>query len=400
MTTYTWPDARAFVPQAAELRIIDNLQRVHESPLSGYTQTQDMPGARWGWSYDLTPHSQAERRAVEAFLTKLSGRAHRVRLWDFKHARPAGNINLAGVTLGAAAAQFATSLQLAGCFPGTNYLRYPTDLRNTSEAGSGRPWSQFDDGGVLNHVLVSLEATTGPAGEAITVSKVKCNTTDTVQRQVSQQIPGLADGTVCVSYASMRAAEVKRARLYLQSKASTYPSASFNLETGAVTSVTSVAGYTTVAGVIDEGGGWYGCWARTNVLTGGATPAFIIQLNSIGGTAYSGAVGDGLFVRRVGVSAGDQLVDFAEFGTLLAGDWIGLPSGQLLRVVEDAQADNAGVMTVAVRHMLRSAVASGGAVTLDKPTALFMRTESGLALPRQPGATIPGFSVDFVEAFA
>ena len=35
MTTYAWPSTRQFTPQLAELRVVDNLQRLHESPLSG-----------------------------------------------------------------------------------------------------------------------------------------------------------------------------------------------------------------------------------------------------------------------------------------------------------------------------------------------------------------------------
>ena len=62
-----------------------------------------------------------------------------------------------------------------------------------------------------------------------------------------------------------------------------------------------------------------------------------------------------------------------------------------------AQANGSGIMTIEVRHMLRAAVAISAAVTLDKPTALYVRTESNLAMPRQPGRVQPGFAVEFVE---
>ena len=71
-----------------------------------------------------------------------------------------------------------------------------------------------------------------------------------------------------------------------------------------------------------------------------------------------------------------------------------------MRVVADATANDAGAMTVEVRHMLRAAVASGTAVTLDKPTALFVRTEAGIMLPRMAGNYEPGVSLDLVEVFA
>lgn len=205
MTTYTWPDTRDAAPRSAQWRVVDNLQRTSESPLSGYTQTISMPGARWGWSLEFGDHRSDLRQEVEAFLLRLSGREHRVALWDFKRRVPRGTCNLSGVTLGAAAAQFATSLQLAGC-------------------GANK--------------------------------------------------------------------------------------------------------------------------------------------------------------------------------TLVAGDWIGLATGQLVRVVANATADAGGAMTVEVRHMLRTAAASGSAVTLDRPTALYVRTASGLDMPRGPGRHEPGFAVDFVEVFA
>jgi hypothetical protein len=203
MTQYTWPDTRQYIPATAELMVMDN-NSANSSPESGYVQTISKPGARWGWGLDFTPQSRAERAELEAWFTRLSGREHRVRLWDLKYPRPRGTCNLTGVTLGATAAQFATTVQLAGC-------------------GSGK--------------------------------------------------------------------------------------------------------------------------------------------------------------------------------TLLPRDWLGLPGGQLVMVVAAATANGSGAMTVEVRHMLRAALASGGAVVLDKPNAAFIRSESTLRLPRQPGPLEPGFSIQFEEVF-
>ena len=205
MTTYAWPNTRDFLPRSAEWRIVDPNQRSNDSPLSGYSQTVSMPGAKWGWVLEFGHHDDARREAIEAFLLRLSGRQHRISLWDLKRPRPRGTCNLGGVTLQASAAQFAETLQLTGC-------------------GAGR--------------------------------------------------------------------------------------------------------------------------------------------------------------------------------TLLAGDWIGLATGQVVRTVADATANGAGQMTVEVRHMLRTAAAAGSAVTLDRPSALYVRTDSNLAMPRQPGRAQPEFTVEFVETFA
>jgi len=205
MTIYTWPTTRAALPRNAQWHIVDPLQRSNSSPLSGYTQTVSMPGAKWGWTLEFGAQSSELRQEVEAFLLRLSGMEHRIALWDLKRPRPRGTCALSGVTLAAAASAFATTLQLANC-------------------GAG--------------------------------------------------------------------------------------------------------------------------------------------------------------------------------ATLLAGDWIGLASGQLVRVVANATANGAGVMSVDVRHMLRLAVASGSPVVLDKPTALYVRTESDLIMPRQPGRVEPEFTVQFEEVFA
>lgn len=205
MSVYTWPTTRGAIPRTAQWHVIDPLQRSNTSPLSGYTQTVSMPGAKWGWTLDYGDQTHDVRQEVEAFLLRLSGKEHRVYLWDLKRHRPRGTCNLAGVTLAATAAQFATTLQLAGC-------------------GAGH--------------------------------------------------------------------------------------------------------------------------------------------------------------------------------TLLGGDWIGLASGQVVRAVASATADGSGVMTVEVRHMLRQSVAAGTAVTLDKPAAMYVRSESGLVMPRQPGRGDPGFTVAFEEVFA
>lgn len=204
MTVYAWPLSRAFMPRTAALGVLHNSQRVAESSLNGAIQTTDMPGARWTWDLDWSSHRDADRQAIEGWVARLNGRTHRVTLWDLKRPTPTGSINTSGVTLGTAAAQFATSLTLAGC-------------------GANR--------------------------------------------------------------------------------------------------------------------------------------------------------------------------------TLLAGDWLGLPTGQVVMVVADAQADGAGAMVVLISPMLRDAQASGAVVTLIRPSASYM-LDGSLSSVRGPGRVQAGFALRFVEAFA
>lgn len=202
MTTYAWPSA--YVPQTAALRVIVNA-RHNTSGENGVSQTVTRPGSRWGWSITMPPMRSAARADFEGWLTGLSGMEHRISTWDWKRPVPRGTCNLTGVTLGAAADAFATSVALAGC-------------------GNAK--------------------------------------------------------------------------------------------------------------------------------------------------------------------------------TLLRGDWIGFANGQLCRVAADATSDSGGAMTVHIRHALRSGLASASAVTLNKPTALYVLAEPTLELPLIPGPSEPVFGFDIVEVFA
>ena len=83
--------------------------------------------------------------------------------------------------------------------------------------------------------------------------------------------------------------------------------------------------------------------------------------------------------------------------TLKAGDMLGL-AGQLLMVADDALANASGVMTVNFTHELRKAYTAGGAVTLDKPTALFIQTSDATSFPAVAGY-YPGMTVELMEVF-
>lgn len=204
MTTYTWPTHAKHVPQTAELQIITN-GRSNSSAESNVTQTITRPGSRWGWVVGMAPMDIAVRDDFEGWLAGLSGMEHRVRTHDWKRPTPRGTCNLSGVTLGASASQFATSVTLAGC-------------------GSGK--------------------------------------------------------------------------------------------------------------------------------------------------------------------------------TLLRGDWIGFANGQLCRVAADATASGGGSMSVQIRHALRSDLSNGSAVTLNKPTAIYILPEPVLQLPRAPGPVQPGFTFNLIEVFS
>lgn len=98
-------------------------------------------------------------------------------------------------------------------------------------------------------------------------------------------------------------------------------------------------------------------------------------------------------------SAGTQAVvlNTTAAATLLAGDMIGV-SGLLLQVASDAVADGAGVMLVSIVNKLRVGIASGAAVTWDRPTAPF-RLASQPVIQFVPGYA-QGVSMDLVEVIS
>lgn len=84
-------------------------------------------------------------------------------------------------------------------------------------------------------------------------------------------------------------------------------------------------------------------------------------------------------------------------GTLLPGDMWSV-NGQLVENCELATADGAGDMTVLVPQRLRAQAAADAAVTLIRPTALFVVADTFHG-PRSPAMYDP-MTVEFEEVFA
>ena len=83
--------------------------------------------------------------------------------------------------------------------------------------------------------------------------------------------------------------------------------------------------------------------------------------------------------------------------TLKAGDMLGV-GGQLFMVAEDITLNGSGAGTVAVVHRVRSTIASGSAVTWNKPTGDFVMP-AWLASVSHAGAVLEGAAFDFEEVW-
>jgi hypothetical protein len=181
----------------------------------------------------------------------------------------------------------------------TNLLLYSEDLRNTAEAGSSRPWLQFSDA----DTSVNAVSTTDPSGTTALVSKLSCATTGTVSRQVSQSFTVADNADVCFS-CYVRAAEVSALVLQMRSKAGLYGQARFNVSLGQAVSSLALGTAPVSIGIQNLGGSWYRVWASCNLGAGGSTPLMVLNLASSAFGAYSGAVGDGLYLWGAQVELG------------------------------------------------------------------------------------------------
>lgn len=82
--------------------------------------------------------------------------------------------------------------------------------------------------------------------------------------------------------------------------------------------------------------------------------------------------------------------------TVYAGDMLGL-GGQTVRVMVDAVADGAGLLAIEFQPRARAAIASGAAVTWDKPPiTVMLKSADGMPTTWQPGYA-DGWSFEFIE---
>lgn len=176
MNTYAWPFKKIFLPKqmnwGAESRTLSA-----ESLLSGSVQTSGTPGKRWKVGLNLPPSSykvRANRMEIEGFLDRLNGKEHRVTLWHMGrkgpggYGFPMGNINLNGVTVISATAQFASILTLGGC--GANTVLAAGDFFSVAGQLIMNPaMAQANGSGVMVLPQITRLRSTLAAGQPVTL---------------------------------------------------------------------------------------------------------------------------------------------------------------------------------------------------------------------------------------
>ena len=145
MTTYAFPALSRSAPYSVEFGLKSNTQ-VFTSPLNGSVQTLELLGARWAETFTWQNLQGADAELIKSLLTKLRGQANRVSKTPYERPAPQGTINLAGVTVNGAVAQFAASANLSGCgigktFADGDYFSVAGELKRCTAAftadGSG-----------------------------------------------------------------------------------------------------------------------------------------------------------------------------------------------------------------------------------------------------------------------
>jgi len=110
MSTLNFP---AITPNASDWLLQYNSQS-YVSPLTGVTQTQVLPGAKWTASLTFPPLKDPNARRMRAFLASLEGAAGSFYLTPHGYTRAGDGT---GTPLVKGAAQLGSSLLIDGCTP-------------------------------------------------------------------------------------------------------------------------------------------------------------------------------------------------------------------------------------------------------------------------------------------
>lgn len=153
MSILTFPTLSR-TPSNANFRLRGNTQ-THRSPLTGATQTLEMPGAKWELTVSWESLTEVDWRILSAFLADLRGRAGRfffpVAIFAPRRATPSGSPSFA------ATGDVGPVIAIGG---------WGSSVSNVVLAGDW--FSYVDTGGRKRLHMVTADASSGVAGIATT----------------------------------------------------------------------------------------------------------------------------------------------------------------------------------------------------------------------------------------
>lgn len=199
MAIFTYPTL-SIGPSGLTFSLVPNTM-VHASPLSGATQTVELPGAKWAGQISYNLLEDADVRILRGFLAQMRGRANRMMIWDFSHATPSG-VATGTPIVATAAIKGATTLATSGWTISQTNIMKIGDYFATS-TGELKIITANVNSSATGTATLTFEPPARAAialSSAITVNtpKVKCMLIDDQQDQIDLRPPIL--GTVTLKF--------------------------------------------------------------------------------------------------------------------------------------------------------------------------------------------------------
>lgn len=365
MSTIDWPER--LIPQTCSLRL-RKAGGLFTSPFNGTTQAMDYLSERWILSVQLAQLQQRDPRGVGSFLNYMSGGINRVRGWHFgRRGQMAGS--LAGTPLLSTAALFgAMSISITGA-----------RNRNLWPGGGFEIDSNAD--GIADGWATYTTGSTGGVAYSRSAGPLYAGASGAYQSVLANALNGRIGFT----------------RNWPVTAGTAY---SLSIDQTASPGVTVYVSINWLA----SGGGYISESTASALSAAGR--------RSVSGVAPVGAVSAQCYLFIESASSGACLfnLDQAMFEvgavptawpgppTVKADDMMRLANGQLVEVLTDVSADDAGAMTIPITSHIRSTVAGGTALQLSRPYAEFILPSMEAGAVYAPGR-IEGAAADFVEVW-
>lgn len=365
MSTIDWPER--LIPQTCSMRL-RKAGGLFTSPFNGTTQAMDYLSERWVLSVQFAQMQQRDPRGLGSFMNYLSGGINRVRAWHFgRRGQLAGS--LAGTPLLSTAALFgAMSISITGArnrnlWPGGGF-----ELDSNSD-GVSDGWATYTTG------------STGSVAYSRSAGPLYAGTTGAYQSVLASALNGRVGFTRNwpVSAGTAYALSIDQTAT---PGVTVYVSINWLASGGAyiseiTASAVAASGRRSVAGVAPAGAVSAQCY---------------LFIDSSSGTTCLFNLDQAMF--EVGAVA----TAWPGAPTVKADDMMGLANGQLVEVLADTTADDAGAMTIPITSHIRSTVSGGTAVQLSRPYAEFILPSMEAGAVYAPGR-IEGAGVDLVEVW-
>ena len=336
---------------------------VSQSDSSGAQQVRLLAPPRWTMRLVQPANlTRADAAAWQAMALQLRGRVNVLAAWDHARPEPAGSARGVLVTSGTTAAG-ATSLVITGA-KHKNLLAYPSTLDNGV-------WSK-------SSTTITADAVAAPDGTMSADTAVVTASSSGGVFQNYAATPGLA---YTFSFWALRSASTAASyRVYDNTNAANVVISSYYSAISASAWVRVSVSFTAPVGCVS-----FRCYPCAD---GGA------------GVPH----GASIWGCQLEIGA---LTEYAAAPTLSAGDWLqvgtGLGTSHYCMVTADAQATDAGVLTVAIEPPTRETFTGGTAVAWDKPLAYYRQQTDATTWSMAPGGLfgplVTGLSLDLMETW-